>query len=242
MAQRTQTKPAPFVPQRSRLRKLRAAMKKGGHTALLITNATDIRYLTSFSGEDSFALVTAKSLHVLSDFRFNEQLDAIKPVAKIVLRSGLMPETVKGLVRELGIKSLAIQAEHMTVAQKTRYAASLRPAKLVDTVGMLDALRVIKDETEIASIKKAINIQQRALTQTLDEIGPGMTESRIVAILEYNMKSLGSDGPAFGTIAAAKTNGAIPHAVAGKTKTAKNKRSEERRVGKECRSRWSPYH
>ena len=24
--------------------------------------------------------------------------------------------------------------------------------------------------------------------------------------------------------------------------TQKNKRSEERRVGKECRSRWSPYH
>ena len=27
-----------------------------------------------------------------------------------------------------------------------------------------------------------------------------------------------------------------------KKKNKKNKRSEERRVGKECRSRWSPYH
>ena len=27
-----------------------------------------------------------------------------------------------------------------------------------------------------------------------------------------------------------------------KTKKAAAKRSEERRVGKECRSRWSPYH
>ena len=28
----------------------------------------------------------------------------------------------------------------------------------------------------------------------------------------------------------------------GKTTTTANIRSEERRVGKECRSRWSPYH
>ena len=28
----------------------------------------------------------------------------------------------------------------------------------------------------------------------------------------------------------------------GKTKSASWRRSEERRVGKECRSRWSPYH
>ena len=32
--------------------------------------------------------------------------------------------------------------------------------------------------------------------------------------------------------------GKIARAIAGKSKV----RSEERRVGKECRSRWSPYH
>ena len=31
-------------------------------------------------------------------------------------------------------------------------------------------------------------------------------------------------------------------AAAGSGKTAVTTRSEERRVGKECRSRWSPYH
>ena len=30
--------------------------------------------------------------------------------------------------------------------------------------------------------------------------------------------------------------------IAGNTKDTANNRSEERRVGKECRSRWSPYH
>ena len=32
------------------------------------------------------------------------------------------------------------------------------------------------------------------------------------------------------------------HYVAAKIKAANPTRSEERRVGKECRSRWSPYH
>ena len=33
-----------------------------------------------------------------------------------------------------------------------------------------------------------------------------------------------------------------PHWMIKKTKKLYNLRSEERRVGKECRSRWSPYH
>jgi len=33
-----------------------------------------------------------------------------------------------------------------------------------------------------------------------------------------------------------------PHGVSGVVVIAESHRSEERRVGKECRSRWSPYH
>ena len=39
-----------------------------------------------------------------------------------------------------------------------------------------------------------------------------------------------------------KTNLIIGRSGSGKTVMIKNIRSEERRVGKECRSRWSPYH
>src|SRR5260221_3105060 len=36
--------------------------------------------------------------------------------------------------------------------------------------------------------------------------------------------------------------GAVPDAVEGAAEGDRTRRSEERRVGKECRSRWSPYH
>jgi len=212
-----------FSAPKERLRRLRAALAKLGHDALLITNPNDIRYLTTFSGEDSFALVTKKKLYVLSDFRFNEQLDGIGPIAKVVLRSGLMHETVRSLVRDLSLDSLAIQAEHVSVAQKATYRKKLRPTKLIDTTGIMQGLRVVKDAEEIASIRKAVSIQQRALKAVLEELGPGVTETEIVARLEYTMKAMGSEGPAFSTMAAVGTNAAVPHAIAGKKKTAKNR-------------------
>jgi len=222
MAKKPQSSDPTVKAFRARLRRVRAAIKGLGHDALLVTNPKDIRYLTGFSGEDSFALVMPRSFHVISDFRFNEQLDAIKHLAKIVLRDGLMPGTVRALVRDMGIRKLAIQAEYMTVAQKSTYAKMLRPIKLTDTTNIFAALRVIKDEAEILSIRKAVRIQQRALKQTLEEIGPGTSETRIAATLEYNMMALGSEGAAFGTIAAVRANSAVPHAVAGKAKAAKN--------------------
>ena len=40
----------------------------------------------------------------------------------------------------------------------------------------------------------------------------------------------------------ADTTAAIAHIAIMAAQTNSNLRSEERRVGKECRSRWSPYH
>ncbi|MEQ9616497.1 MAG: Xaa-Pro peptidase family protein [Phycisphaerales bacterium] len=223
MSTRKKPDASPFEAHKARLKRLRAALKANGHEHFLITAPNDIRYLTGFSGEDSFALVSPKSFHVISDFRFNEQLDAIKLIAKVVLRDGLMHETVRALLADLSIDTLAIQSETVTVAQKTRYTKLLKGVKLVDTEGVVSKLRVIKDAAEVSAIRKAAGIQQKALLQVLEEIGPGMTESRVAAKLEFAMKSLGSEGTGFNTIAAARTNSAIPHAVTGNTKTAKNK-------------------
>ena len=73
---------------RARLKRVRAAISDAGCDALLITDPSDIHYLTPFGGEDSCAIVLPKSLIVVSDRRFEEELWELKGIAKVELDPG----------------------------------------------------------------------------------------------------------------------------------------------------------
>jgi Xaa-Pro aminopeptidase len=207
---------------RARVGRLRRAMAKAGADALLITNARDIQDLTPFSGEDSNALVTARRLLVLSDFRFAEELESLRGHADVHLRDGAMVELIKRIVGDLNPSALAIQAEYTTVDARAKLAKAVGAKRLKDTIGLVGDLRVVKDESEVQLVRKAAKIQQEALLALMPTIEPGQSESEIAARLEFEMKSRGAEGTSFNTIAAARANGSLPHAVPGKTKTAAN--------------------
>lgn len=197
-------------------------MRRAEADALLITNPRDIQYLTPFSGEDSNALVNERRLIVLSDFRFAEELEALRGHADVRLRDGEMVELIKRVVGDLNPATLAIQAEHMTVEGRAKLAKAIGAKRIRDTTGLLAHLRVEKDESEVRLIRRAAKIQQDALLALLPTIEPGQSESEIAARLEFEMKAHGAEGVSFPTIAAARANGSLPHAVPGSTKTAPN--------------------
>ena len=96
---------------------------------------------------------------------------------------------------------------------------SAAEVQLVTEVGreqvLAGVLRQVKDEEEIAAIRKAQSITDAAFLEILDFIKPGKTEKEVAAYLEYCMRRLGADGLAFETIAAGGPNSAKPHAVPG---------------------------
>lgn len=114
-----------------------------------------------------------------------------------------------------------IQAEHMTVAVRRRLAKAIGAARLVETTGVVSGLRRIKDASEIAEIRRAVRIQEAALEATLEGLGPGRREADLAASLEFEMRTRGSSEPAFDVIVAARANGSLPHAIPGRTRTAK---------------------
>ncbi|MEM1424311.1 MAG: aminopeptidase P family protein, partial [Planctomycetota bacterium] len=171
---------------------------------------SDIRYLTPFGGEDSCALVLPKSLIVVSDRRFEEELWELRSIAKVVMRDGPMVGTLGPLMKDRG-GTYAIQADRCTVAMRTALAKHTGARSLVATEGLMTRVRAVKDEHEVRLIKKAIKIQQDAMLATLEQIGPGHTESEVAALLEYEMRVLGAEGAAFDIISAAGANGSKAH-------------------------------
>ncbi|MFM9957257.1 MAG: M24 family metallopeptidase [Phycisphaerales bacterium] len=213
---------SPVGVYKPRLKRLRSAMTRAEVPALLVTNSNDVRYLTPFCGDDSYAIVTGSSLWVLSDARFEVELGALKGYAQVFMRQGDMLEALKQVAGDLALKTLGIQAEHVTLESRARMGKALRGTKLVETNGLVAALRAVKDEDEIAFIRRAVSIQEAALKATLAMIKPGVRELDVAARLEFEMKARGSVKPAFESIVAFGANGAKAHAVPGVSKLAKN--------------------
>lgn len=74
---------------------------------------------------------------------------------------------------------------------------------------------MIKEEGEIEAMRRASEITAAALEETLGELRPGMQELEVAAELDYRMRRLGADGPAFETIVASGPRSALPHASPG---------------------------
>jgi len=84
---------------------------------------------------------------------------------------------------------------------------------MVETNGMIEKLRMIKDSDEIACIEKACEITDDCFEYLKKFIKIGMTEKEIaLEIYNYFIKH-GADGLAFDTIVASGTNSSKPHAI-----------------------------
>jgi Xaa-Pro aminopeptidase len=185
---------------------------------LLITNPLDVGYLTGFLGGDSYLLLGGKRAIVISDARFDEELEPVRALCDVHIRTNqTMLEAVASLVGDARAKRLGIQADAMTVSTRNALALKLASVKLVETSGLIAKLRAKKDAGEVALIRQANRIGEQALLKTIPELDTIMrrsgtiTEANIAAILEHHMKVMGSSTPSFESIVATGASGSLPH-------------------------------
>ncbi len=123
---------------------------------------------------------------------------------------------IKDTLASLGAKSVAVEADRMTLKQ---YADFVRALDGIDIVadGVLDAaitdIRSVKDKSEVEKIIKAQRIAEDAFRHILTFIKEGVTEKEVALELDYHMLSHGADGLSFETIAISGKNTSKPHGV-----------------------------
>ena len=201
---------------RKRREKLRAWMAEAGIPAALITKPQNMRYLTGFTGEGCLFL-SAQRQAVLTDFRYVEQLSRQAPSLECVrTRMGKsVPELAAELAAASGSKQVAVETDFLCYDDWAALQAALGDVALTPLAGLVEEMRLVKDEGEIGCIRRAADIACRAFKAILEVIRPGMTEREVAVALNCEMLKLGSEGEAFDTIACAGLNGSLPHAVPG---------------------------
>lgn len=201
-----------FQARRDRLRK---ALKREGVDALLVTNFTNVTYLTGFSGDDSYLLVRRDGEVMLSDPRYTTQLEEECPGLDLQIRPpGVsMLQAILRVVRAGKVSRLGVEGDSMTVALRDRIVAKLPKTEVATTSGMVELLREIKDADEIDRIRKAVWQAERAFGVLRSILRPEMTEKEAADELEHQFRLFGSRNCAFATIMAVGPRGALPHAT-----------------------------
>lgn len=198
-----------------RIERLRELFSEEGIDGVLLTKAENRRYMTGFTGTAGVVLISEERSLFITDFRYLDQAEEQAPDYEIVDGSKDMIEKIKEMVEELGIKKLGFEAEGMTYGNYKAYNKAIGEiAEMVSTSSLVEKLRLIKDEHEIAMTKKAAEIADAAFEHILTFIKPGMTELEVALELEYYMKKLGSEKNAFDFIVASGHRSALPHGVA----------------------------
>jgi len=198
--------------RRDRLRRL---VRRAGADALLVTNFTNVTYLTGFTGDDSYLLVRRDGDLLLSDPRYTTQLEEECPGLDLLIRPPgvTMLAAIAKATGAAKVSRLGIEGSSMTVELRDQIADKLPAVEFVVTDGLVERLRLLKDKIEVARLREAVRMAEKGFEVLRSTLRKEKTESQIAAELELAMRQFGARGCAFPSIVAVGPRAALPHAT-----------------------------
>ncbi len=194
---------------KNRVKKVKGLLRKKRLDALIVACGANVSYLSGFSDDDSWLILTAKDVWLVTDCRYTLQAKSQCPACRIYERKGRMTEAVVDILKKVPAVKAVVVEDKIELAVfnilREKLGRRLRTAG-----GLVELGRQIKDEFEVAAIKKAIEISEKALAKVLREIHIGISETALAAMLNFEMQKAGAS-PAFETIVAFGSNSAMAH-------------------------------
>ncbi len=199
-----------FRKRRSALRK---KLKSVEAESALITDETNVTYLTGFTGDSTYLFITPKNEILLSDSRYSIQIEEECPELDSQIRTAKtnLLDHVANVLKRSKPKNLAIEAHKTTKSDYDKLNEKLRSTQMVDTNGMVEELRAIKDKSEVDTIRRAISIAERSFQVIRSQLTPEQTELQIAHNLEHQIRGLGGSACSFEPIVGVGPRGALPH-------------------------------
>ncbi len=196
-----------------RRERLRAKARAAGLDAVLVTRLVNVRYLTGFTGSNGALLVPSDAGRpdvLCTDGRYRLQAGAQAPDVELLIERASTAALADRAAAD-GHRILGFESHDVTVDQ---HRALVRAGgELVSVHRAVEELRAIKDDGEVALLREACGIADRALADLIADGGlrAGRTEREVGRDLDARMLGHGADAPSFETIVATGPNSAIPH-------------------------------
>jgi Xaa-Pro aminopeptidase len=180
----------------------------------LVTNPVNVTYLTGFSGDSSYLLVGRERSILVSDGRYEEQIREECPGLEVHIRppSQRITPAAAEVIAKLGWRQLGFESGHLTVGEMTKLQESLPSVNWKPCEDAVEKFRVVKDATEIAQIRDAIAIAERAFGRWRASLRPDHTEKQLSDRMEMLLREEGARCGSFPTIVGVGARAALPHA------------------------------
>lgn len=198
----------------ARRKKLRTLIEESQADALLVTNFTNVTYLTGFTGDDSYLLVTLAGETLITDPRYTTQLEEECPGLALEIREpGVkMLTAVREVIERARIERVSIEGNSATVSFQQSLAKELPKLRVVVSENLVERLRITKDKAEIDATRIACQQAKRAYDVVRASLTGNMTELEVAAELEYQARRFGAKCLSFPAIVAVGDRAALPHA------------------------------
>jgi Xaa-Pro aminopeptidase len=207
-----------------RLSWVRAALADRALDALLVTSPHNLRYLFNHVGTAGVGLVLPDGVELFVDGRYREAVrarqasEAACPNLHVELVTGRYEAAVaRRLERFSATARVGFEASHVSVATWSSWCrlAPSAGARLRETDGLVEAARAVKDDFELACLRRSAAGLRGVAEAAFAAVAPGTTEAEVAGAVEAALRAGGFDRPAFDTIVASGPNAALPHHRAG---------------------------
>jgi len=191
--------------------------------AYIIKSPINRFYITGFDSSFGFVVLSENSKTFYTDPRYFAA--AKEKLAGFAVKSVKAVESLETIASDLsqsGFKKVGYEDEFITVKGFKSFKEKLKAFTLKPASSDIDALRLVKSELEIAQIKQAQLLAEKAFEKIVDALKVGITEKEVATALNIECLKLGADDMAFKPIVAFGENSAIPHHKPSDKKLEKN--------------------
>lgn len=196
---------------------IQAKLREKRLDAVLIIGSKNQRYACGFPFSDGAVIVSQKKAWLITDSRYIEAAaQAAGNSAEVILFDSAQPlkARIRSIIKEAKVERLGAEERKLSYGAFLDYSRELG-TELLPAQDIFTSLRASKDDEEIASMRQAQRIAEKALEETLPLIKVGMTERNVAAELVYRMLRHGSEGNSFDPIVITGRKTSMPHGVPG---------------------------
>ena len=201
-----------------RLAAVRELLPSQAIDALLVSGPENRRYLSGFTAADpdwGMLLISPEAALLLTDFRYQSWARQEAQECEVCIYKVDLGESLGELLKGLKVRRLGFEAAHLTFRQHQRLTQAVADAGLEvawqPLEGLVEGLRQIKTETELAIMRRALTLTETVMRQVAEALAPGQTERQVAWEIEKRLREGGAEGLAFPPIVAAGPNSARPH-------------------------------
>ena len=203
-----------------RLEKFRKLLAENALDGFIVASPDNRRYLSGFTGSSGVLVIDQQRAVLYTDFRYLEQAGEQTAGSGFEVKEHepkiwvTVCAEIKAFNRGQN-QRWGFESEHLVEKDYRFLRENIPGVSLVPTEKLVNRLRRIKSPEELALIRAAVEITDRAWAQLQAEFVPGKTETEIAAAFEYFQRKLGAEGTSFSTIVASGPRSALPHGAPG---------------------------